>query len=292
MLKLLAVTGCLALLVTVGYVVRSDQVHDTEGKGYDIKCKQPSDPSAAVGTIVCTAEHSQKAQSGEYQPVWWHVFFTWPEGITALLLLLTLAAITWQSMETSKAADAALTQIKMTKNRERPRLMVVLGDVDLRVEEAGVPIVIECKIINRGESVAFPVVGRFNCWIGSSEGPEEPMEDREMSLPSALDPRVPYDPVLIVWDVNEDNSVSTWDKDDPRLKGIKSGEYCIYLTGSVLYRNRDEELWIMKFRRRYTSFQYGHGFAEGVWSKYGVPKDAEEYEIHPEKTKWWKFCQP
>jgi len=123
MLKWLTMFGSAVLIATVVLVARYDKLHDTEGKGYDITCTQSSEPSATVGTLICTAEHSQKAKSGEYSPSWWHVFVAWPEGITALLLLLTLAAITWQGWQTKKAADAALLNAEALVNSERPWLI-------------------------------------------------------------------------------------------------------------------------------------------------------------------------
>jgi hypothetical protein len=106
MLKWLAIALFAALIITVVLVARYDEIHDTEGKGYEVKCVQSNDPSMPVPSLVCTVEHGQKTKSGEYQPVWWHVFFTWPEGITALLILLTLVAISLQTWQTRKAAIA------------------------------------------------------------------------------------------------------------------------------------------------------------------------------------------
>jgi hypothetical protein len=93
MLRWLTIFGSVLLVGAVILVVRYDEIHNTEGKGYDIKCTQSSDPSATMGSLICTADHSQKAKSGESDSPWWHVFFTWPEGITALLITLTLGAI-------------------------------------------------------------------------------------------------------------------------------------------------------------------------------------------------------
>jgi len=85
MLKRLMIFGVsTALIVAVVLVVRSDKIHDTEGKGYDIKCTQSNEPSATMNSLICTAEHSQKAQGGQYDPNWWHIFIAWPEGIMTL----------------------------------------------------------------------------------------------------------------------------------------------------------------------------------------------------------------
>jgi len=116
MLRWLTIIVSTALIVAVVLVARYDKLHDTEGKGYNIKCTQPDDPAATMNNLVCTAEHSQKAESGEYDPMWWHVFFAWPEGITALLLLLTLVAISSQTYYTRRAAEASLKSAKATED--------------------------------------------------------------------------------------------------------------------------------------------------------------------------------
>jgi hypothetical protein len=122
MLKWLTIIGTAALIITVIFVARYDKFHDTQGKGYDIKCAQPSDTAATVNYLICTAEHSQKIKSGEYDPVWWHIFFAWPEGITTLLLLLTLVAISFQTYYTRKAAEASLLSAQALVNAERARI--------------------------------------------------------------------------------------------------------------------------------------------------------------------------
>jgi hypothetical protein len=121
------------LVGAVVLVVRNDQIHNTESKGYDIKCAQSGEPSATMNTLICTAEHSQKAENGKPDPAWWHVFFTWPEGITALLLLFTLGVITWQAWETRKAAEASLESARAALisahagvNAQRAQLLFVV----------------------------------------------------------------------------------------------------------------------------------------------------------------------
>jgi len=113
MLKWFGLTGIALLLAAVVLVTRYDKLHGTSGQGYDVKCVQPNDPSTVPVELVCTIEHSQKAQGSKYEPDWWHVFLAWPEGVTAWLLLLTLLAISLQTWHTRKAADAALDSIHL-----------------------------------------------------------------------------------------------------------------------------------------------------------------------------------
>ena len=75
-----------------------------------------------MNDLVCTAEHSQKAESSKSSPPWWHVFIAWPEGITALLLLFTLIAMSFQTYYTRKAAEASLLSAQALVNAERARI--------------------------------------------------------------------------------------------------------------------------------------------------------------------------
>ena len=85
MFKLLAILVPASLIVTVVLVARCDKMHDA-GKSYDIQCKQSGQQASTVSTLVCTIDHRQNAEQREYNPRWWHEFFAWPEGITALLV--------------------------------------------------------------------------------------------------------------------------------------------------------------------------------------------------------------
>jgi hypothetical protein len=105
--------GTAILILAVVFVARHDEKYSTRGTGYDIKCKQTSQPATAMGSFVCAIDHSQNSERDEIGPPWWHEFFAWPEGITALLLLLTLGAVLWQAWETRKAADATRDSVKL-----------------------------------------------------------------------------------------------------------------------------------------------------------------------------------
>jgi hypothetical protein len=169
MLKRLVMIACFAaLIVTVILVARYDKLHDTEGKGYDIKCTQPSEPSATMNSLICTAEHGQKAETSEYGPAWWHVFFAWPEGITALLILLTLVAISLQTFYTRRAAEAtegavaaansAYTLAEKTA-KQQLRAYMLLRRARLFILEEGA-LKLKVEIENYGQTPAYEFSGR------------------------------------------------------------------------------------------------------------------------------------
>jgi hypothetical protein len=162
MLRKLMMLGAGLLILAVVLVVRYDKIHNTEGKGYDIKCAQSSEPSATVGSLICTAEHSQKAQNGESSSPWWHVFFAWPEGITALLLALTLGAIIWQAWETRKAAEAAMDNIRIVMQKERARLSIEIVPSEFGIKDDVWEV--ELRIENDGPTHAFDV-SMLACYV-------------------------------------------------------------------------------------------------------------------------------
>jgi hypothetical protein len=66
---------------------------------------------AANGAAASSAQdnHAQQdANNPKRNTPFWFPFFTWPEGVTAWAILLTLLAIAEQTKQTRKAAEAAL----------------------------------------------------------------------------------------------------------------------------------------------------------------------------------------
>jgi hypothetical protein len=171
MLKRLALIVCsTALIVAVVLVARYDKLHNTEGKGYDIKCIQSSEPSATMNSLICAAEHGQKAESGQYSPAWWHVFFAFPEGITALLILLTLVAISLQTFYTRRAAvatEGAVTAANrahaLAENtaKQQLRAYICMDTAELRFVNSQLSAIVNFK--NSGQTPAHEVQG----WVGA-----------------------------------------------------------------------------------------------------------------------------
>jgi hypothetical protein len=101
------------LILAIGFMTVYDQLHYAQTKQYDIKCTQSTDTASVSNSMTCTANNSDQTQPGQYQPRKWHVFVAWPDGITALLLLLTLGAIVWQAVATQISAQATLELAKL-----------------------------------------------------------------------------------------------------------------------------------------------------------------------------------
>lgn len=105
-------------------MTRQYQKYDAASHDYDIQCHQPSVPSGASPSLVCAIQQSGKAEDGKKNPPWWYVLIAWPDGITAWAVLLTLAAIVWQAVQTKKAAQAALLNAQAVLNSERPWILM------------------------------------------------------------------------------------------------------------------------------------------------------------------------
>lgn len=65
---------------------------------------QSDEPSVSI-TNNATSRYYE--HDNEDKPQGWYKFVAWPEGITAWAIMLTLAAIVWQAIETRRSVEAA-----------------------------------------------------------------------------------------------------------------------------------------------------------------------------------------
>ena len=119
MWKRLALLVALCVIVAIVLMARFDKNYDAPSKGYDAECVQASELPSAPASLACKINPIQDADQGKSSAPWWHKLMTWPEGITAWLLLLTLGAIIWQAWETRKAAAATEDAVKASRDSLR-----------------------------------------------------------------------------------------------------------------------------------------------------------------------------
>lgn len=85
-------------------------------------CHVSQSASALASTASDTVSSTQAA------PPCWHKLLSWPEGITAWAILLTLGAIIWQAWETRRSAEASAIAAKVAKDGliavHRPKVVV------------------------------------------------------------------------------------------------------------------------------------------------------------------------
>jgi len=79
-----------------------NQPIDNEATGHR---EQKTNPDIAVNTVVNGPDHSN--QDNENKPRGWRKYVTWPDSITAWLVMFTLGAIVWQAYETRRSVNAA-----------------------------------------------------------------------------------------------------------------------------------------------------------------------------------------
>lgn len=184
MLKRLLIPAGAVLIVAVIFVAGYCQDRDTSSEGYDIKCVQSSEPASTLPTLTCVINPKQNAKQGKSSPPWWHKLLTWPEGITAWLLLLTLGAIAWQAWATQEAARATKASvIEMHKQtvlmhvKERARLTiarVIPSDLPNPTEVIREPSLPLIEIVNQGPAYAFDVSCAFVYVLTNIEPKFEP----------------------------------------------------------------------------------------------------------------------
>src|ERR1700723_3337185 len=265
MLKKLTIIGGTILILTAILVVRYDEIHNTEGKGYDIKCTQSSEPAAAVDSLICTAEHSQQAKSGESDSPWWHVFFTWPEGITALLIMLTLVAISVQTWETRKAAKATQAGAKATAEqsenmvaRKRARLSIIFPSMEPQIDDIKIMDVdgavsqyleLYIEVINDGESKAFNVAASGYVMIEAIElGKAYASHGAELTIPKIIREADITNPVRVhLARSGLGDKVSILSND---WKAVQSGDKSLHMVGTISYDD------VYGRRRHHTPFWY------------------------------------
>jgi hypothetical protein len=165
MLKHLAILGGGVLMIAAILAAAYYQQRNAVGGGYDLKCIQPSEPSPTSSSLTCKIYPSQDTEKGHPSPQWWNVLIAWPEGVTAWLLLLTLAVITWQAWETRKAAENAGRALVFQQETLRPRVKInqFVNDILHQAVVEQDWVIVEMKISNSGGLPAYGVIA--DTWI-------------------------------------------------------------------------------------------------------------------------------
>lgn len=213
--------------------------------------QQPSTPTIAPITNNQATTHYQQ-QSGS-KPKGWHKLITWPEGITAWLIMLTLGAIIWQACETRKAAEAArdaakaaLLQANHMVTSERAWMIAQPCNPNIPPEIEGMTTGIRhvgfsVRFKNVGKTPAFLLEIRYSGKVLHSNEhlpdvhPE--YEEREIFKWEGEGlPLLPQDNIL-------ENHVNTWAK-EPVV--ITRGFDVLWVYGYIKYRDafgKNRETW-------------------------------------------------
>jgi hypothetical protein len=180
-------------------------------------------------------------------------------GITAI----TAGFICWQAWETRKAAQAARQNIELVVDKERPRISVYVGKIDLSLPESesspaihSIAYVVHCD----GATPAINVDARWQSAITSSFDPPAERSYVPMVLPSSLNPRAQgyectaYLPKTVL--------------SPSEVEDINQGRSVVHFWGIIDYEDVFKNSWR-------TSFRYVWGKPQGLprpyWSQCGPP---------------------
>jgi hypothetical protein len=92
----------LAIAVVLAAIIGMSQYADSAKHRYEESTRQAKAAAVAKGDDAKATNNAENA----YKPPVWAKFVTWPEGVGAWAVILTLFVIAWQSIETAKAANA------------------------------------------------------------------------------------------------------------------------------------------------------------------------------------------
>ena len=140
--------------------------------------QQTTQASSATPTSSAQDNH---AQQDEKKPKWYIQFlyrlFTWPEGVTAWAIILTLMAIAEQTKQTTRAAEAAEASVETGKDTAKRQLRAYLNVVvgigvyqerDKNLKFEGKPL-----LLNAGQTPAHKVRFRVKAAILPAPLPKE-----------------------------------------------------------------------------------------------------------------------
>ena len=165
------------------------------------KAEKPDNSYASSPQTPIAPSDAGKSPRETYKPQnppSWIDTFTWPEGVTAWSLLLTLIVIAFQSIETHAAADATAASVEAAKvqaglireqmvtqvERERARLNLEVQPIEIpeKTFYDGVDLSTCIKITNVGHSNAYVKDGavRF-ALVASGQGYFSPASPEDFS---------------------------------------------------------------------------------------------------------------
>src|ERR1035437_7480206 len=149
------VAGLLALCLLFVYAIHVACQNQYSPEQNAKQTAQQSQVTLPPQTSDQQATKGQQNPSGYFPG--WRRLLTWPDGITAFAVILTLLGIVWQSSETRKAAQAALIQSRYTVASQRAwvlpeKIELVSGSEDR--PEGKYQVFVQCAAKNHGPTVA------------------------------------------------------------------------------------------------------------------------------------------
>jgi hypothetical protein len=137
-----------------------------------------SPPTTSV-TQTETGHPSQETQTTKHPPRGWRKLFVWPEGVTALAILLTLFFIGWQALLTRQAIASADSASRLEL---RAYVGVTVGTGCFQDRDKGIKFEATPTLTNTGKTPAHKVRYRAN-----AAALREPLPDNYVFAPGQND---------------------------------------------------------------------------------------------------------
>jgi hypothetical protein len=199
---------------------------------YEQKCNQLN------AVAVSPSSHYEDCDKGaenaaRHQPRWYRVF-GWPEGITTWAILLTLLSIAEQTIQTKKAARAALVsakaandQIQLIKNKERARIAVNIADSSGdNIDEGTWPV--KLVIANEGATHAFDALLLVAYIVLPSLDLPDLPPIKSRPIPSTIKADTEY----VTGEIQPDVKTAEISMED-----VWEGRLFVHLRGAVVYKD-------------------------------------------------------
>jgi hypothetical protein len=227
----------------------------------------------ANGPVVSGAQGNhaqQEAKNLTQSTPFWFRFFTWPDGVTAWAILLTLFAIAEQTKQTRKAAEAALvsanaanTQIQMMFEKERARLTITFPDESESMmvwpdkkEQMGS---FRINLKNVGGTAAFNITASYDAFASEPDS-------------------IPHSEELFYLVVPADVEANSWEQTGPlNVDGRFSGDsapqiFCVYARGVITYSDifrKQPNITKFLIRRTFNRTRPGEAVSDEFWESVG-----------------------
>ena len=264
---MIAMLFCLALYASH----KQNPSHEKEGNA------KPSEVATAPNDKPKTPEETPERKQ---EVGWIDRLLTWPEGVGAVAVILTLGAIIWQSDETRKSANAAARNIELIKTKERAKLLIAVRHKDFGKND--IPFV-EFQVFNVGESKAFTGLAVGGIYFSASE-----------KLDGSGDGY--YE--LKISDSAMNANEKSWEKVhwpghplDRYTEEMANEGILTHLHGVITFRDVFEDQWSRRFHyiwRDYGATIYfaGRGNVDGFWESQMEERDQKIQSHHqPGKAK-------
>jgi hypothetical protein len=196
----------------------------------------------------------------------------WMNLALVIVALGTGVVIGWQAWETRRAAtgaegaaEAALAQIEMVKDKERAHFSIEFMEPRFTYDNKVDGYPIHFRVTMDGSTRAQVINDRIVAYIG--DGPEDRAYWVPLGLPQTFRPEdSPFDGFTLIRTSDDIPDVET---DAGRIKMVREKKLRVFVNGRVWYRDLFGEEWEMGFDRGWSIWDYygGEDTRAGIWSK-------------------------